>query len=399
MEEEAFTGSSEAVVPPWFPAGLTDQAYDPATFSEGLPSPWGRFHGWDWTGAISPDWWNQPDTTTWGAWPSDVKAVDLLEHTRQSIIMDVDGQYIVHLFPFQTGHDLSTLALFQPWREALSEVPLLMPIGGMKHEGGDMVIIYPHHAYSPVDTQQVPSLAKALGRIHTTLAPFATPNTERRWNERLKSIEGHLKTTTLWRAPHTKHVLGLPSVYLSNLVLNGSSEPQLIPTSRPLMDHLLCADERLPGAAMMGRLEQRLALIGRFESSDERQGFYEAWAKQVPSSWSSPSSISTVNGGLWIWRYEAILLMLAEARAYGLDQQVKQCEGWLNDVSRIQARLGELRSMHGLRKTGLWGALATLVITWDAQNWSGLPGAVILTMLAMAGIGHLLYRRRLPLPY
>jgi hypothetical protein len=139
--------------------------------------------------------------------------------------------------------------------------------------------------------------------------------------------------------------------------------------------------------------------VGRFELSDERQDFYEAWAQHLPASWSSPSSISTVNGGLWIWRYEAILLMLAEARAYGLEEQVKQCEGWLNDVSRIQARLGELRSMHGLRKTGLWGALATVLITWDAQNWSGLPGAVIVTLLTMAGIGHVLYRRRLPSPY
>lgn len=390
------TAGSE--VPPWFPTGLTDQAYDPSAFKKGLPSPWGRFYGWDWTIATTPTWWNQSSDTTWGDWPSEVNKVHVLEHTRHSVIVDLDGRFIAHLFPFQTGTDVSTLALFQPWREALNSAPLLMPIGGMKDEQGDMAIIYPHHEHEPLQSQQAQPLAEALGRLHKPLAAFATPNTERRWNERLKSIEGHLKTTTLWRAPHTRNVLGLPTVYPSMLV-RASDAVQFIPGPRPLMDHLLCADERLPGAAMMGRLEQRLALGGRFESSDERQAFYEAWAQHLPPSWSSPSSISTVNGGLWIWRYEAILLMLAEARAYGLEEQVKQCEGWLNDVSRIQARLGELRSMHGLRKTGLWGALATVLITWDAQNWSGLPGAVIVTLLTMAGIGHVLYRRRLPSPY
>lgn len=398
MEEGASIGSTGSEVPPWFPAGLTDQACEPSAFANGLPSPWGRFYGWDWRTATSPTWWNQPSNTTWGDWPSEVTKVDVLEHTRHSVIVDLDGRFIAHLFPFQTGHDVSTLALFQPWREALSSAPLLMPVGGMKDERGDMAIIYPHHDHEPVQSHQAQPLADALGRLHKPLVAFATPNTERRWNERLKSIEGHLKTTTLWRAPHTRNVLGLPTVYPTMLV-KASDAVQFIPAPRPLMDHLLCEDERLPGAAMMGRLEQRLALVGRFESSDERQDFYEAWAQHLPASWSSPSSISTVNGGLWIWRYEAILLMLAEARAYGLEEQVKQCEGWLNDVSRIQARLGELRSMHGLRKTGLWGALATVLITWDAQNWSGLPGAVIVTLLTMAGIGHVLYRRRLPSPY
>lgn len=398
MEEGASKGSTGSDVPPWFPSGLTDQAYDPSIFSEGLPSPWGRFYGWDWTAAISSTWWNQPSNATWGKWPSEVNNVHLLEHTRHSVIVDLDGQFIAHLFPFQTGYDVSTLALFQPWREALSNAPLLMPIGGMKLEGGDMAVIYPHHDYQPAQSQQPHVLADGLGQLHKHLASFATPNTERRWNDRLKSIEGNLKTTTLWRAPHTRNVLGLPSVYAS-LVVKDSRTIQFIPAPRPLMDHLLCEDERLPGAAMMGRLEQRLALVGGFDSSDERRDFYEVWGRHLPPAWSSPSSISTVNGGLWIWRYEAILLMLAEARAYGLDEQVKQCEGWLNDVSRIQARLGELRTVHGMRKTGLWGALATAVITWDAQNWSGLPGAVIVTMLAMAGIGHLLYQRRLPSPY
>ena len=165
MEEGASKGSTGSDVPPWFPSGLTDQAYDPSIFSEGLPSPWGRFYGWDWTAATSSTWWNQPSNATWGEWPSEVNNVHLLEHTRHSVIVDLDGQFIAHLFPFQTGYDVSTLALFQPWREALSNAPLLMPVGGMKLEGGDMAVIYPHHDYQPAQSQQPHVLADGLGQL------------------------------------------------------------------------------------------------------------------------------------------------------------------------------------------------------------------------------------------
>ena len=53
-------------------------------------------------------------------------------------------------------------------------------------------------------------LAANLGSIHDALQDFATPNTERRWNDRLKDIRGGTKVTTLWRAPHSKYTVGLP---------------------------------------------------------------------------------------------------------------------------------------------------------------------------------------------
>ena len=37
-------------------------------------------------------------------------------------------------------------------------------------------------------------MVRGLGALHSSLAAFETPNTERRWNERLKSIEDVLKT-------------------------------------------------------------------------------------------------------------------------------------------------------------------------------------------------------------
>jgi hypothetical protein len=131
-----------------------------------------------------------------------------------------------------------------------------------------------------------------------------------------------------------------------------------------------------------------------FDSSDSREGFYRAWGEGVPSSWTSSASLSTVNGGVWIWRYEAMLLMLAEARAYGLKQQAKACDRWLFDVSRIQARLGELRTVHAVRRGGMWAAIAAALI--------GSGPAQIPFVLCSAGVAlaaHLVHQRRMPPPF
>ena len=155
----------------------------------------------------------------------------------------------------------------------------------------------------------------------------------------MKSVEDGLKSTTLWRAPHTRHVVGLPNVHLSlEGVLFRDGKVMFVPQPRPLVSALLCPDERLPGVAMAARLEQRLALMKAFASEEDRERFYRIWGAPLPPTWTSAASISTVNGGVWIWRYEAMLHMLAEARAYGLSAQAKRCDGWLLDV--CESKLG-----------------------------------------------------------
>ena len=89
-----------------------------------------------------------------------------------------------------------------------------------------------------------------------------------------------------------------------------------------------------------------------------------------------------------------MLLMLAEARAYGLSDQVKQCDRWLLDVSRIQARLGELRTVYAIRKGGIYAALAAAIIGSGPLHLPFVFGSLL-----CSGVAHGIYRRRLPPPY
>ena len=235
-------------------------------------------------------------------------------------------------------------------------------------------------------------LASTAARVHAALVAESTPNTERRWNERLKAVEDKLKTTTLWRAPHTKHVVGLPSTNMSVdgfADMNGSAV--LLPFPRPLVDHLIAPDERLPGVANMAMMEQRLSLAGIFDDTKGRASFYQAWGAMVPEGWTSKTSLSTVKGGVWIWRYHAMLLMLAEARAFGLSTQAQQCDRWLLDVSRIQARLGELRTVHAVRRVGVMAAIAAVLIGSGPVQLPFILGSVGVALAA-----HVVYQRRMP---
>lgn len=382
------------VPPPWYPSTLTDRTFTMHALEGGVPSPWGRFYGWDPTDVLSPSWWASQVKATWGKWPSNVEHVTLIADHRWGMEVRLDDRWTAHIYPLYTGHDVSTLAVHEPWRTSLEGSELVMPVAGLKHELGDAVNVFPLHTVqsSWTDGPSPQTLAAMCGRIQSCLANHATPNAERRWNDRLKAIEDRLKTSTLWRAPHTKAVVGLPPLHLGGADVNGSA--RLIPFPRPLVDRLLCANERRPGVAEAAALEQRLAINDAFVEGSGRQAFYEAWASEVPSPWSTSSAFSSANGGVWIWRYEAMLLLLAEGRAYGLTNQVKRCETWLRDVSRIQARLGELRTVLAVRKAAMYSSLATLALAVNgAGAWPLAVGAAAVSLLA-----HLTYRRRLPDP-
>jgi hypothetical protein len=89
-----------------------------------------------------------------------------------------------------------------------------------------------------------------------------------------------------------------------------------------------------------------------------------------------------------------MLLMLAEARAYGLKKQAKQCDRWLFDVSRIQARLGELRTVHAVRRGGVLAALAAGIIGSGPVQ---IP--FVLGSMGVALAAHLVHQRRMPPPF
>ena len=383
--------------PPWFPTGLVVMPERLDSLAAGLPTPWGRLHGWDPEPAFQAAWWSDQADRAWGAWPASVRTVEVVAHHRWGVEVHLDDHLTAHVYPLHTGHEVSTLALHEVWRTALEGTELLLPVGGLKHERGDAVTVFPRHRMSSIETEASASspttLVARLGALHAALAPLATPNAERRWNERLKAIEDRLKSHTLWRAPHTKAVVGLPSVHPGFGHTNDGASA-LVPLPRPLVNHLLCQPQRRPGLANAAAVEQALALLDRFTNLSEREAFYAAWAEAVPDAWSSPSAWSSANGGVWIWRYEAMLLLLAEARAFGMPDQAKHCEAWLRDVSRIQARLGELRTVLAVRKGTMWSALV-------AGAWSvGGAGAWPLTavLAAVSVVAHGVYRQRLPAP-
>ncbi|MEL0267308.1 MAG: hypothetical protein VW945_07410 [Candidatus Poseidoniales archaeon] len=394
MAGGASSSSNDEALPPWYPAALLDRPLEPSTLVSGLPSPWGRVHGWDYTAALSPNWWGSEANGRWGSWPNNVNAIEVIGQHRWGVEVHLNGEWVAHLYPFQTGRDVSALALHEPWARALADAPLVLPVAGQYNERGDCVAVFPMHTLrATAETVRQPvELAATAARVHAALAAESTPNTERRWNEQLKALEDKLKTTTLWRAPHTKHVVGLPSTNISMdgfADMNGSAV--LIPFPRPLIDHLIAPDERLPGVANMAMMEQRLSLAAIFDDTTGRANFYRAWGDIVPDGWTSKASFSTVNGGVWIWRYHAMLLMLAEARAYGLSTQAQRCDRWLLDVSRIQARLGELRTVHAVRRGGALAAIAAALI--------GSGPVQVPFILGSAGVAlaaHIVHQRRMP---
>jgi hypothetical protein len=384
-------------VPPWFPTGLVVMPATLDSLEAGLPTPWGRLHGWDPKPAFHAAWWSDQADRAWGEWPASVSTVEVVAHHCWGVEVHLDDHLTAHVYPLQTGHEVSTLALHEAWRNALVGTELLLPVGGLKHERGDAVAVFPRHRVSSVESEASASspttLAARLGRLHAPLVAHATPNAERRWNERLKAIEDRLKTHTLWRAPHTSDVVGLPSIH-PGFVHTDDGASALVPLPRPLVNHLLCQPQRRPGLANAAVLEQQLALLNQFTNLSEREAFYAAWAAEVPPAWSSPSAWSSANGGVWIWRYEAMLLLLAEARAFGMPDQAKRCEAWLRDVSRIQARLGELRTVLAVRKGTMWSAL--IAGAWSVGGAGAWPLTAVLAAVSL--VAHGVYRQRLPAP-
>ncbi len=398
--------------PPWYPSGLTSEALDPSNLELGRRTPWGRIWGWNYSEALDASWWQNSPDSWWGVWPKNVGSVRIVAHTQNKIIVALGEDFIVHIYPLQTGSDVSTLVRYKPWGEILKDERVILPIGGLQNDNGDQLCMFPYHEiHTPQEVSQnlqsrneLHALGGAVGRLHSALKQEATPNTEWRWNARLKAIEGTLKTTTLWRAPHTKHVQGLPPFHISLDGIHWGEDVTLVPQPRPLVDHLLCESERMPPIATLAHLEQIIALRGGFSDSVPRASFYAGWEAKTPPTWGG-RFLRNLKGGVWIWRYEAILLELARARAFKQPEAESMCMGWLNDVSRIQAKLGVLRMTNLGAKTSLMLfllSLGTIFFTGEPSTGSsgGIGRMVLATLVLLLAVG--LYRytdRNIPEPY
>ena len=347
---------------PWWPSGIITE--DSSGLDSGvIQTVFGSIQSWDFKACLSTKWWQNPpeNGTMWGEWP-EVTTVEIIKHDRKGVLLKLNDHQVARVSPFAVGNDLSRLVQYQPWRQALSDLAIALPSMVYFADNQDRIAVY--------DCQQITSglnhdseqIASKLGSIHSALNQFCTPNTERRWNDRLKDIEAELKVTTLWRAPHSEFTVGLPRLNLDLEVMGlDGGEVNFIADIRSLAEHLLCEPDRLPGLATLMLIEQQISFANGM-NTDARKSLLQAYLSTAPNSYGNKKALSTLMGGPWIWRYHAVLLAFAEARTFGDEELGQRAENWLNDVSRIQAHLGVLR----LWKSGLWGGVVGAVVAFFA---------------------------------
>ena len=197
---------------PWWPSGIIHE--DSESFDSGkIRTEFVTLNCWDYQECLTVDWWAQPPSQSAivGTWPK-VTKVSILREDRKGLLLQINAKQIARVLPFSVGNDLSRMVRHEPWHNALRSQPVILPSMVYFTEGNDRVAVYDlAQTVTGTEIQIANKLAGMLGQIHAALDEFSTPNTERRWNDRLKDIEAELKTTTLWRAPHSPATVGLPN--------------------------------------------------------------------------------------------------------------------------------------------------------------------------------------------
>ena len=228
----------------------------------------------------------------------------------------------------------------------------------MTLNGNDAIVVFPH--FELTHDADMEWISTELGKAQSSLEQFSTPNDQNRWNQRLKSVEDALRPNTLWRAPHTKHTVGLPALRIHpSWIGTRDGKTVLIPMNQRVSEHLLCGDERLPALAELIQMEGRWVENNGY-ARDDIEAMLGAWSSVTPSSWSSKKALSTVLGGAWIWRYYDVLFSYAEAVLYDDKKGLESSKAWLKDVTRLQAHLGVLR----VWKSGVWVGLTTIIVAY-----------------------------------
>ncbi len=350
--------------PAWWPSGIALSSIDEAISEGKVRTSFGKTTVWDFEPYLQPNLWNSSLEVgvQWGDWNFEVQTVEVQTVSKNGLVVTLNDAYTASILPFGVGDDVSRLYRYEPWNSALVGHSVLLPIAGWTVDGNDRILVYPRYELKPFDGQAstVMDLTRTIGGIHSALVGFSTPNTERRWNDRLKAIEDELKTKTMWRAPHANTTVGLPRLHLSiESLTEVDGVLNFVPMSRSLAEHLLCENDRLPSLATLMMLEHQWARREGL-SEQQRQQLLETWGASVPVDWSSRAALSTVRGGAWVWRYHATLLELAQATAFAETSIKEDCQKWLRDVSRLQAHLGTLR----MWKSGQWVGFTGLAVAF-----------------------------------
>jgi hypothetical protein len=175
---------------PWWPSGIvTEDSQDSS--SDRIQTVFGTLETWDYQDCLAANWWQKPPSegVIWGSWPK-VSEIEILHQDRKGYLLRINENQIARITPINLGNDLSRLMQYPPWREALEGLMIRLPSMVYHVENNDRVVVYDCRNLA-INSEDFESdkLAANLGTIHSALHDFATPNTERRWNDRLKDIE------------------------------------------------------------------------------------------------------------------------------------------------------------------------------------------------------------------
>ena len=343
----------------WWPRGLARGSIEDALSNQEIITKWGTLDCFDVTKTLEPSWWNEQDSGCWGSFSElNVQSVQQIRQHGNLTLLQLNEAYSALVYSIPTSDSTSLLSRKSAWTKALDFSSVLLPIAGMTLNGNDAIVVFPH--FELTHDAEMKWISTELGKAQSSLEQFSTPNDQNRWNQRLKSVEDALRPNTLWRAPHTKHTVGLPALRIHpSWIGTRDGKTVLIPTNQRVSEHLLCGDERLPALAELIQMEGRWVENNGY-ARDDIEAMLEAWSSVTPSSWSSKKALSTVLGGAWIWRYYDVLFSYAEAVLYDDKKGLESSKAWLKDVTRLQAHLGVLR----VWKSGVWVGLTTMIVAY-----------------------------------
>ena len=309
--------------------------------------------------------------------------------------------YAVLMCTFGTGRALSSLTKQTDRSEALRATNRVqLPIGGCTVDGHDVLLIWPHAPAVDISDVDLLEQFRAAGAVLGALEPWSTPPVERRWNDAMATVEQRLGTSTLWRAPHDRATVGLPDLELSlHSLVEGAEGPRFRPLPRTVDEALTDVVGRRPGLAHAMALEGEAVEAGHASEAGGPEAWFNAWSEGAPASWSNPRAVSTYRGGLWIWRYANVMRWRGRALAWDDDDLQTATKAWLEDVDRLQARLGVLRMWRSL----LWLGAAGVAAAWYAHALGSLTQTASLALagasIAVAAGGWLRYRAAEPGPF
>ncbi len=307
----------------------------------------------------------------------------------------------------------------------LSSEVLEAAVGGLQWKGRDVLLIFRQqqgvtasdHLTAAIDegdyaaAEQICRVSgETLGRFHSdSLARLALPNDERRWNERLKRLEEHIVTNTLWRAPHSRDTHGTithRNFGLDGVLLHDDEEPTIANCVDGVVNAILPSYQEVPAVRDLAAGYRSISRI--LSDSDQheipadlelrlRGALFTGWCATVPPAARSAAALDGHRGGVAIWEYEQVLEEIASALAWQKAVPARLID-WLSFVPHLQTSMYHSRTLSGLALV-CGTAAATALFLPGAFDTLAERIAAVLGLSVCALLLRWAYRRRAPPPY